>query len=151
MNILKSITTIILLGAIFMTTPALAQIKERDKTVPFSELPGAIQQYVKSHFPNQSVTKVEVEMKGTEKAYEVKLDDKTELEFNSQLQVEKIESKNALPASTLPTSIQTYVRANYPNNAIKEWEIEKKHQEVKLDNGIALKFDLEGAFLRIGK
>jgi len=145
MSALKNITNIILLGAFMIPATVFAQ----DRVVPNAEIPPAIQQYVKKHFPNQSIVKVEMDMEGTKKEYEIKLDNRTELEFNGQYQVEKIDGKSAIPASSIPAPINEYVKMHYPNNTVTEWETEWNHQEVKLDNGIELEFDLKGAFIRI--
>jgi len=88
-------------------------------------------------------------MEGTKKEYEIKLDNRTKLEFNGEYQVEKIDGKSAIPASAIPAPINEYVKMHYPNNTVTEWETEWNHQEVKLDNGIELEFDLKGAFIRI--
>lgn len=83
--------------------------------------------------------------------YEVKLDNAIELEFNSKNQVKEIKSRSGikLPDSVIPPSILSYVKANYRQNSIVEWELKKKKQEIELENGIELEFDLNGKFLRI--
>ena len=73
----------------------------------------------------------------------------TELEFNSKYAVIKIDSHTALPVSVIPLKIREYVASHYPKNAIVHWELEWKHQEVKLDNGIELEFTMKNTFVRV--
>ncbi|MCO6496988.1 MAG: PepSY-like domain-containing protein [Chitinophagaceae bacterium] len=145
MNTIKKNKAIIL-ATLFLLPYALTA---QDRTIPATEVPAAIQSYVKTHFPNQSIAKAKIDVEGTKNEYEIKLDDKTELEFDSKYRIKKIESKNALPSGIFPAKIRKYVKANYPNNVIINWEIEEKHQEVELDNDIQLEFTLKGTFIRI--
>ncbi len=145
MHHLKKITYIILWAVLFLPIYLIAQ----DRVIPHSEIPSAIQSYIDSHFPDQAVVKAEIDMEGIKKEYEIKLADRTELEFNSKHQIKKIDGKNALPASVIPEKIRDYVHTNYPNNVIIGWEHEWKHQEVKLDNGIELEFTMAGKFIRV--
>ncbi|HRZ41628.1 MAG TPA: PepSY-like domain-containing protein [Bacteroidales bacterium] len=145
MNNVKKIAKAVLF--VFFLTPVA--LFAQDRIIPTSEIPSAIQTYIKTHFPGQTIVKSEIDMEGTNKKYEIELNDKTELEFNSKYQIIKIDRKTALPISVIPSKIYEYVKANYPKNSITEWEKEWKHQEVKLDNGIELEFTLNGTFIRI--
>lgn len=142
---LKRIATAVLLAVFMMPLLALAQ----EQTVPNADIPQAIQKYIQTHFPNQSIVKAKVEMEGLSKEYEIKLNDRTELEFDGKYQIKKIDGKSALPSTVIPAKISDYVRANYPNNVITDWEIEWNHQEVELDNGLELEFTMNGEFIRI--
>lgn len=145
MNNFKKIKSVILLVIFIMPITLFAQ----DRIIQNSEIPVAIQNYIKTHFPDRTIVKAEIDMEGTKKEYEIKLDNKTELEFNRKYQIKKIDGKSALPASVIPPAINEYVKTHYPNNVITDWEIEWNHQEVKLDNGIELEFNLKGRFIRI--
>jgi hypothetical protein len=54
-----------------------------------------------------------------------------------------------LPDSVIPTALLDYVKEKHPENFITDWELENKHQQIRLDNGLSLEFDLDGKFLRI--
>ncbi len=121
----------------------------QDRVIPNSEIPAAINTYVQTHFPDQTIVLTELDTDGLSKEYDLKLSDKTELTFNRKYQIKKIDGMTALPESVIPTDIKAYVSVNYPNNVITDWETERKRQEVKLDNGIELEFTLNGKFVRI--
>lgn len=86
MHHLKKITYIILWAVLFLPIYLIAQ----DRVIPHSEIPSAIQSYIDSHFPDQAVVKAEIDMEGIKKEYEIKLADRTELEFNSKHQIKKL-------------------------------------------------------------
>ena len=70
----------------------------------------------------------------------------TEVDLNLTAQ----RSDNYINTAALPQAILTYVSTNYPNNTIKEAEIEDNNNyEVELNNGTELIFDQQGNFLGI--
>ncbi|NJW55646.1 PepSY-like domain-containing protein, partial [Salinimicrobium oceani] len=53
-------------------------------------------------------------------------------------------------SAALPQAILTYISTNYPENTIREAEVEDNGQfEVELNNGTELVFDAQGNFLGI--
>ena len=89
---------------------------------------------------------MEVSQRKTE--YEIKLDEKTELDFNQDFQLIEGDSKLGLPLSVLPKKIVDYISENQPNVAVKEWEIKSYGQKAELTNGVDLYFDKDGNFVR---
>ena len=55
---------------------------------------------------------------------------------------------NAVPSSVVPKAISDYVSRNYKGQKIVELEINKNNYEVQLRNGLELKFDRSGRFLK---
>ena len=143
-NILKTaIVTVIL----FFTLTSCAQ----KVIIPSSELPVEISTYTATHFPNNTILQVILDKEGFKKTYEVTLSEGFSLEFNRDMEIIEIEGISQLPESVIPEKIWQYVRANYPNNVITEWELDGKKQEIELDNGLELEFNMNGDFLRIDK
>ncbi|UTC67797.1 MULTISPECIES: PepSY-like domain-containing protein [unclassified Treponema] len=123
----------------------------KDMLINFADLPEKAQSYVKAHFPDAKPVKVEKEKDGLSVKYELKLDNMIDLDFNSKGEITGIDGNLKLPDSVIPEKILEYVKKNYPDNHITDWNLEKKTQEVELDNGLELKFDLKGKFLRMDK
>ncbi|MBX3106913.1 MAG: PepSY-like domain-containing protein, partial [Bacteroidetes bacterium] len=92
-----------------------------------------------------------INKEGLQKEYEIKLNDRTQLEFNNKYQIIKIDADTALPQSVIPAKLQSYIKTNYPQNHITEWELDNKGQEIKLNNGIKLEFSKQGDFKRIDR
>lgn len=84
-----------------------------------------------------------------ELTYDILLDGNIKLEFNKKNQIIDIESREKLPDSVIPAKILDYVSANYSGNFITGWEIDGRNQQVKLNNGLELEFNMDGDFLRI--
>lgn len=120
-----------------------------DKIIPATDLPQEISTYLESHFPENKVVQATVDKELFSKSYEVILKDNTTLKFNSKNKITDIEATSKLPNSVIPIQILDYVKTNYPNEVITDWELEDKNQQVELDNGITLEFTMEGEFLRI--
>lgn len=114
-----------------------------------SEVPNEIKTYANTHFPNDTIIQVVKDLDGVKKTYDVLLMSNTTLEFNRKLNIIDIDSDTELPASVIPTKIQDYVATHFPNNVITDWELEDKHQQVGLDNGLDLEFKMNGDFIRI--
>lgn len=122
----------------------------QDKIITQSELPAAIKTYLKTHFAENEVLQATLDKGMFSKSYDVILNNDITLEFDSKDKIEEIKSHHSkLPDSVIPKSILDYVKKNYPNNFITEWDLDKGKQKLELDNGIDLEFTLEGHFLRI--
>ena len=133
--------------AIFISNISMSQ----DKVMTNSEIPAEIQHYVKTHFAQHTIARAEINKEGLQKEYEIKLNDRTQLEFNSKYQIIKIDADTALPQSVIPAKLLSYITTNYPQNHITEWELDNKVQEIKLNNGIKLEFSKQGDFKRIDR
>ena len=121
----------------------------KDRIIPYSEVPSQILTYIKKHFPNNEVVQSEVDYEGLTKKYDIILSDNIKLEFDGKNNIKGIDAKSELPNSVIPLAISKYVKSNYPNNFITEWDLNKRHQSVELDNGIEIEFTLKGEYLRI--
>jgi hypothetical protein len=122
---------------------------EKEIILPPSEIPSEIQSFVLTHFPNNSVVQVVKDRDVLKKTYDIYLSDGISLEFNSRKEVIEINSNSSLPNSVMSEKITQFVATNYPSNFITYWELEARKQEIRLDNGIYLEFNLQGDFLRI--
>lgn len=122
---------------------------EKEKIVPSSDLPSEITEYVTTHFPNNLIIQSIENKDGFTKTYEVLLEGSFSLEFNRKKEVIEIDGITELPTSVIPTKIYDYVVANYPDNVITDWELNRKNQQVELDNEIGLEFNMNDDFLRI--
>ena len=115
------------------------------------EIPSEITTYVSTHFDTSTITRAEKETENSGITYEVLLDLNYQLEFNSDLEIVEIDGTTALPDSVIPELILEYVTTNYPNQIITDWELETNYQQVELNNGYELEFELNGDFIRLDK
>lgn len=153
---IKSIKTVVLgIALVLLTLTAcskddelLMPNKSGEVNLLKSGVPPAISAYATTHFPASILKKAVKETEDHMVTYEVELSDYVDLEFNDNFQITKVDGVSKLPNSVIPQPILDYVTENYPNNFITDWEIEDTYQEVELDNGIELKFTLDGVFIR---
>lgn len=143
MDIKKTIGNTLIASAIGVVIMRL----NKEKLVYIDKLPSFINTYIKTHFASHRLSKVIKNRKGLNYTYDVFLDGGLSLKFNSKGKVIEIEGNGRLPDSVIPASILEYVNLNFPDNAITEWELEKRIQEVELDSGVELLFNLKGEFI----
>ena len=135
------------LVAIALTVSLISCAK--DEVIPVSELPAEMKAYISTHFPSNTILQVVKDVDGLTKTYDVLHSERISLEFNRQKEIIDIDSEIALPNSVIPEQIRQYVTANYPSNVITDWELDDRNQQVQLNNGLDLKFNMNGDFLRI--
>ena len=121
----------------------------KEKVVAPNDLPATSTSYIGTHFPDQQIVQAVKEFDDLKITYTVYLNNGTKIEFNQSGEVKEMEGNDALPDSVIPSAILTYVQNNYPSEFIKNWNLEKTVQEIKLSNDITLEFDRNGNFLRI--
>lgn len=112
-----------------------------------ADLPVMITSFITTHFPTLTVVKAVQKIKNNTVKYEVDLSNNVDLEFNSAYQITEMDSPIQLPSAALPATIVTYATANYAANFIVSYELKTSTQKVELNNGVELKFDLNGVFI----
>lgn len=124
---------------------------DKEKIVAETDLPNAAKTYITTHFASAEIIQVVKDIDGLRKSYDVYLNNGIELEFNKSGEIRSVESNrnDKLPDSVIPAKILTYVQANFPNDHITSWSIDDRDQEVELSNGMDLKFNKSGDFIRI--
>ena len=122
---------------------------DKESILPNSELPDEIKTYVSTHFPDNSILQVIKDQDGFIKSYDLTLSGNIGLEFNRKKEIIGIDGVGRLPDSVIPEKIRQYVSSNYPNQFITDWELDDRNQVVELDNGLDLKFNMAGDFLRL--
>lgn len=103
-----------------------------------------IDSFVGTYFPEVSIFSLEHD--GNE--YEVKLSDRTEIDFNLSFEWKNIDCGEStvygmVPAELVPQAINDYVDANYPETHIDQIEKKGFGWEIELSNDQEIKFDTE--------
>lgn len=145
----KSLTHTLLRVA-FLFSLLVAMIScDQDKVLPSSEYPSEITSYIAMHFPNNRILQILKDNDGLTKEYEVLLSENINLKFNGKKEAIEIDGTTKLPNSVIPEKILQYVTSHYPDNYITDWELDKRVQQIKLDNNLELEFNKEGDFLKL--
>ncbi len=115
-----------------------------------SVLPRAAQTTLANNFKSRvSVVKIDKDF-GRVSDYEVILTDGTEISFDRNGNWDNVEvaSSGAVPSAFVPSPIADYVRTNMAGARIVGIDKERSGYDVELSNGVEIKFDKDGRFLR---
>lgn len=133
----KSIMAIICLMA--FQTQVLA---DNDKPINVNQLPVTAQQIIKSYFTGKKVALAKMESGLIDKSYDIIFTTGEKVEFDRKGNWTEVDCKrSAVPAKLIPAQISSYVKKNYAGNKILKIEKDKSEYEIKLSNGIEIKFN----------
>lgn len=122
---------------------------EKEEILPLTDIPSEISNYVSTHFPENPIIQAIKDTDGFALTYDITLEGGLFLEFNRKKEVIDIEGLTKLPDSVIPAKLLEYATTNYPDNYIIGWELDDRNQQIKLENGLELEFNINGDFLRI--
>lgn len=140
---MKSILTIMMMCSIWLCNAQKVVIQKAD-------LPKAAQEFLNKEYAKTAWAIGKKETKAKKIKYEVTLADGVEIEFKENGEWKEIDGKgHMIPSHLIPMKINEYVMKHYSAEKITKIEKSNKKTEVKLSNGIELKFDLNGNFVKI--
>ncbi|ODS80142.1 MAG: hypothetical protein ABS46_15235 [Cytophagaceae bacterium SCN 52-12] len=143
----RALLTLMIAGVSFLSC-------DKEKIVSEASLPSGATQFITTHFPDETVLQVKKEKDFLEKpVFDVILSNNFELEFKENGDAKKVDGNGkAIPVSVIkPEAVLTYVEEHFEDKTVVAWERDsdsKNEIEVELDNGLELKFDKDGKFLR---
>ena len=118
------------------------------RIVSFDRLPKNAQQLIIQHFSKDNVLMVEMDRDGIRTEYEVRLKDGTEIDFDGDGDLKKIDCQDRrVPDALLPAEVLTYVNGNYPDAFITEWGKDDGRWKAELNNGLDLVFNRKYQFV----
>lgn len=115
---------------------------DNDRIIDKSKLPAAAQSFINEHFANAKLSYAKLDKDFLISSYEVVFADGSRLEFSNKGEWEEVDCRrNEVPAVLIPAALSEYVKANYPDNKIVRIERDSRGYELKLSNGLELKFN----------
>lgn len=115
-----------------------------------SILPKAAQATIAKNF-NATVSLVKVDRSfGNIDDYEVILTDGTEISFDRKGNWENVETAktSAVPEAFIPSSVKEYLAGKHPGLRVISIDKDRSGYEVELSNGLDIKFNKSGKFMR---
>ena len=108
------------------------------------------QQFVQTHFKAVEVSYAKVDEELFDKDYKVVFVNGSKVEFAKDGAWKEVDCKyGEVPAAIVPQQIRDYVAKNFAGRKIVSIDRDKRDWEVKLDNGLDLKFDLQFRLIEI--
>lgn len=121
-----------------------------DKPIEFNNLPEAAKSLVKEHFADKKITSATMDKDGMDTEYKVHFSDGCKVEFNKDGQWRDLDCEKAMvPPSLIPEKIAKHLIDTYPGIKVLKMEKERSGYDLKLSNGLELKFDNNQKFLRL--
>lgn len=125
-------------------------VKADDYKITFNQLPSNAQTFITNHFDQSNITMILVDKERLSKEYKVYFKDGSKVKFNSDGEWSKVKvTAGGVPKECVPTEVTAYVWESYPQNMILEIDRHGKGYEVELSNGLDLKFNRHGEFIKI--
>ena len=113
-----------------------------DQPIGQDRLPAAAREFVSRHFSEAEILLATMDKETFDTTYDVFFKDGRKIEFGKNGQWREIDCKSSpIPQRAIPEEIGRYVSSNYPDHFACEIDRDKRGCEVKLNNGIELKFD----------
>ena len=139
---MKRIMRIVMIAIFCMMSFNIVANAGNDKPINVNELPAKAQTLLSKHFKGQKVMLATIESGVVSRSYDVVLRNGTKLEFDKKGNLTEIDCKQGIvPSQLIPQPIKNYLKENYPAQAVKKIEMNKKEYEVELTNGIDLTFN----------
>ena len=114
-----------------------------DRPVVSEQLPAPAREFLNANYPGEKISYAVVDDDLVRPDYTVRLANGVELQFENSGALETISAR-----TVVPVQISDYVKANFPDALIIDYEIGRREYEVELSNGLELKFN--GKFRLIG-
>lgn len=138
---------LVLFSALILSLPALAG---DDKPIAVDQLPAPAKTFIDQFFKDAKVSLSTVDKEFLDTTYEVFFADGSKVQFDKNGKWKEIDCQyGRVPQGAIPVEIRKYVAANHPRAFVREIDRDKRDYEVKLDNGLELKFDLQGRLIGI--
>ena len=123
---------------------------DNDKPIGVGELPTKAQAFLTTHFKDKKVALAKVESNLLDKTYDVVFTDGEKLEFDKTGAWKEVDCKTTgVPEAIVPAAILQYVKTHYENQRILFIEREQKETEIRLSNGLEIKFDKKNRVIDI--
>jgi len=146
---MRNVATLIFTTFLFLV---ITSCQAQKTLIAKDELPQVAQGFISDNFSDYTFDYIVKKVKLTYTKYEVKFEERLEIEFDSKGNWKEVDGKKKpIPTEFIPKKIHNYVIENFSSNA-QITKIEKERFgkiEIKLSNSMELVFNSEGDFLGI--
>jgi len=112
-----------------------------NKSIRIDQLPEKARVLINTHFSEIKISYATKDKELFDTSYEVVFTNGTKIEFNRKGNWTDIECRNGIPEEIIPVEIMKFVHEHHPGLKVTKVEYDRNGYEVKLINGIEMKFD----------
>lgn len=117
-------------------------VNAEEHPITFDRLPVQARTFINNHYLASEVLQVLKDESLVRPEYKVYIAHGISVEFDYHGSLEKITSEDTpIPEDVIPVQIKEYVARHYPDATFREYEVDRKHYEVKLSNRMELNFN----------
>lgn len=121
---------------------SLSACGDNNQVITFAQMPEAAQAIVKTYFDAASISYVMLDNDLFDKEYEVRFNDGSEMAFEKDGSLKKVDSKyQAVPEGLIPAQVLQEVKLRFPQCVIVEWGKDDRGWKAELNNKLELKFN----------
>lgn len=130
-----------------MGLSAVVAARADQRAVDYGQLPARAKEFVTTYFANAKAAGVTQDKEGGSTIYDLYFTDGSRVEFDRRGEWREVDCvRRAIPAGIIPSKIADFFKNNHNGNFAVRIERDKKGYELKLDNGLEVKFDSKYAF-----
>lgn len=120
-------------------------------TKDIKKLPAMAQRFIGKYFPGEKISQIKIDKDLLKKDdFDVVLENGTEIDFDAKGEWKDIDCKQGVvPSDLVPAKIAEHVKKEFPGKSIRSISKDSKDYELKLSDGMELKYNLKGDFLGI--
>ena len=121
----------------------------QDRIITYEQLPANAQNTIIQYFDKTTISYIKMENDGSLE-YEVYFTNGTEFEFSKNGEFKKVDCKHMqVPEGLVPEQVKTYVKTNFPQAFITQWEKKRNGWKAELNNDLELLFNNQYQFTGI--
>lgn len=131
---------VVLLLTVCFSSPLFAG---DDRPIDKERLPVPAKDFISQYFTDTEISLATMDKELFDTTYEVFFTNGCKVEFDRNGKWKDIDCKySRIPDGAIPEEISRFIASNHSGRYAKEIDRDKRDYEVKLDNGLELKFDL---------
>lgn len=117
-------------------------VADDDRPVPINELPAKALQFITTHFAGEKISLAKMDKDFFETSYEVFFVNSSKVEFLGNGNWKEIDCRySRVPESVIPLAINKKINELYPDAYVVVIDKDKHGYELKLNEGIEIKFN----------
>jgi len=124
---------------------------KKEQLISYEELHPDARAFITDHFSSYTIDRIKVKPRESNEYYKVYFSGcSLKIEFNRNGEWTEVDGKHtAIPTTFILPAIMDYLNANYPYTGVESIDKKRNGFKVELLNGLDIRFNHQGAFLKI--